>query len=233
MKNSQKYTTTNKVDIENCHKIANLLSRLNILRENSQNGNQTLVLPNSFQDNCFETGFLNYIFHNGEVIIKIISEAQPTANIQKYKFEDYHAKLQQELADKEWAIPILNHQHKIISNILCKHETLYPQEFIHKHQGNNVATTNLKSQKTPLWSTDFPVFEISTTGNQTTITKHMFDGDEPKQVSFNTSEILAINIKEVEKKLIESKFINPETKIELTELRKLKSPELSKSSYQQ
>lgn len=102
MKTSQTSNLINKKDIQNCQQIAELLTKLNNLRENSQDGNSTLVIPNTLQKNCFVTGFLNYSFIDNKVIIETLSANGTLRNIKTYDFDQYHDMLKNDLAVKEW-----------------------------------------------------------------------------------------------------------------------------------
>jgi len=228
MKTCQASNSINEKDIQNCQQIAELLTKLNNLRENSQDGNSTLVIPNSFQNNCFETGFLNYSFIDNKVIIKTFSEDGTSRNIKTYDFDQYHDMLKQELALKEWGIPILNNQHKIISELLCSSEILYAQEILHNHEGRSLAVTNLKKSNKPLWGMSFPIYEISTTSDETTIIKYQHDQIEKPQITLKTSEIIDSNKMQLKEDLTKKGFIAPETTVESANTKRLEQ-ELSKS----
>lgn len=84
-------------------------------------------------------------------------------------------------------IPILNHQHKIISELLCSSETLYPQEIVHSQEESPVAIPNLKSFERPLLDISYINYKISTTSDETTITKYLPNKKEPLEITLKTS----------------------------------------------
>jgi hypothetical protein len=209
MTKSQEPLAINDLQKSKCETIVDLLKKLNVLRESSENLKDTEIKIEDIKKDSFSTGFLNYRFNDDDVIITdACTKSSRNVFSKTYKFDDYKAMLEQEVADRLWADKIFEEQHKIISELLLPQQDLYNKKIVNRQDKPIVAITILDKANRDI---DLPKFIISTTENSTIIVD---THNENKQISFETSKILSTSRKDLSKILECNGFIIPNSRVE-------------------
>ena len=209
MTKSQEPMAINALQKSKCETIVDLLNKLNMLRDSSADAKDTKIKIEPIQKDSFSTGFLNYRFNDDDVIITDACTKSPRNVFSKtYKFDDYKAMLEQEVADRMWANKIFEEQHKIISELLLPQQDLYIRKIVNRQDKPIAAITIVETENRDMI---FPKFIISTTENNTIIVDAH---NENKQISFETSEISSKSRKDIGKILESNGFIVPNSRAE-------------------
>jgi hypothetical protein len=209
MKKSQEPLAINDLQKSKCETIVDLLNKLNMLRDSSADAKDTKIKIEPIQKDSFSTGFLNYRFNDDDVIITDACTKSPRRVLSKtYKFDEYKAMLEQEVADRMWANKIFEEQHKIISELLLPQQDLYIRKIVNRQDKPIAAITIVETENRDMI---FPKFIISTTENNTIIVDAH---NENKQISFETSEISSKSRKDLSKILESNGFIIPNSRVE-------------------
>lgn len=209
MTKSQEPLAINDLQKSKCETIVDLLNKLNELRETSVNVKDTEIKSDKIQKDSFSTGFLNYRFNDDDVIITdACTKSSRNVFSKTYKFDEYKAMLEQEVADRLWADKIFEEQHKIISELLLPQQDLYKKKIVNRQDKPIVAITILDRVNRDI---DLPKFIISTTENSTIIVDVH---NQNKQISFETSKILSTSRKDLSEILESNGFIVPNSRVE-------------------